>query len=475
MKEEELLNLIDKINTEKCVVILGPHLATIDDTSIVTELHKTLFEQLKQRDVTYYEDEDVLGMTGKTRNNFLQPKINAFFDGYKPNDVYELLAEVPFTLVINTAPDKFLVKAMKDKGVTPSYSYYHKGIPVEKYEHNFEIVEESEDKITTHIYNIFGDYNHHGSLVLTFKDMYEYLYSIMQKDNLDIELRTKIHDAKTVLFFGCSFDKWYFQLFFQLFLQIMDFDDDSDVLNSNDLDAKRLKTKNFIMNEFSMDFFEDDASKAIEVLNEAVKSGKISRNKEDSFDGPPPKVFISYKWGGESEQIANELKDALTERKILVKIDKEELPYKGNIEEFEKHIGQADGILVVLSHAYLESEHCMYELSEIYNNGNFVERIFPIVLSDAKTFNSTDLGKYKDFWNEKIKDIGKEIAKDPSKAGTFMDDINKYNQILKDFDDITRVIKKSNLGFVDEHRKTKFEVIRKEIEKTHRAMLRKTE
>src|SRR5680860_1197920 len=86
------------------------------------------------------------------------------------------------------------------------------------------------------------------------------------------------------------------------------------------------------MNEFSMDFFEDDATKAIKVLNEAVKSGKISWEKEDSFDGPPPKVFISYKWGGESEQIANELKDALTEKKIVIKIDKEELPYKGNIE-----------------------------------------------------------------------------------------------------------------------------------------------
>jgi len=237
MKEEELLNLIDKINTEKCIVILGPHLATKDDGSIITELNSKLAKIDK---VTYYKDEDVLGIAAKTRNNFLQPKINAFFDEYRPNEVYELLSEIPFSLVINTTPDKFLLKAMKDKGRSPSYSYYHKGLPVENYEHNFEKGEESEDKITTHIYNIFGDYNFHGSLVLTFKDMYEYLYSIMQKDNLDVELRTKIHDAETVLFFGCSFDKWYFQLFFQLFLQIMDFDDDSDVLNSSDLDPNKL-------------------------------------------------------------------------------------------------------------------------------------------------------------------------------------------------------------------------------------------
>lgn len=473
MKEEELLNIIDKINTENCVVILGPHLATKDDTSIITELHKTLVEQLDK--VTYYEDEDVLGMAGKTRNNFLQPKINAFFDGYKPDEVYELLSEVPFSLVINTAPDKFLLKAMKEKGVTPSYSYYHKGIPVEKYEHNFQIVEESEDKITTHIYNIFGDYNHHGSLVLTFKDMYEYLYSIMQKDNLDEELRTKIHDAKTVLFFGCSFDKWYFQVFFQLFLDIMDFKEEDDILNSNDLDSKKSNTKNFIMNEFKMDFFEDNAAKSIKALHEAVKSGKITRDKGDSFDGPPPKVFISYKWGGESEKLANELKDTLSEKKIMVKIDKEELPYKGNIEEFEKHIGQADRILVVVSHAYLESEHCMYELSEIYRNGDFEERILPIVLKDAKTFKAEDLDKYKEFWVNKRKAIYLKLAEDDHKADTYEMDLSKYSQILKDFDNITGVLKNLNLGDVDEHRKSKFNVISKDIKKSHRALLRKAE
>lgn len=468
MKEEELLNLIDKINTEKCIVILGPHLATKDDGSIITELNSKLAKIDK---VTYYKDEDVLGIAAKTRNNFLQPKINAFFDEYRPNEVYELLSEIPFSLVINTTPDKFLLKAMKDKGRSPSYSYYHKGLPVENYEHNFEKGEESEDKITTHIYNIFGDYNFHGSLVLTFKDMYEYLYSIMQKDNLDVELRTKIHDAETVLFFGCSFDKWYFQLFFQLFLQIMDFDDDSDVLNSSDLDPNKLNTKNFIMNEFSMDFFEDDATKAIKVLNEAVKSGKISWEKEDSFDGPPPKVFISYKWGGESEQIANELKDALTEKKIVIKIDKEELPYKGNIEEFEKHIGQADSILVVVSHAYLESEHCMFELSEIFKHGNFEERIFPIVLKDAKTFKAEDLENYKEFWVQKRQVTTKKMSEDDSKIDTYMIELGKYNQIIKDFDNITGALKNLNLGDVDEHRKSKFEVIGKEIKKLHKALL----
>lgn len=473
MKEEELLNIIEKIKKENCVVILGPHLANEDETSIVTELNKKLAVQLDN--VVHYEDEDMLSIKGKTRNNFLQPKLNSFFEEYKQSKVYEQLAEIPFSLVINTSPDKFLFNAMKEKGVTPSYSYYHKGKPVEEYEHNFELVEESEDKITTHIYNIFGDYNHHGSLVLTFKDMYDYLYSILQKDQLGEELRTKIHDANTVLFFGCSFDKWYFQLFFQLFLQLMDFNDDDDVLNSHDLDSKKSSTKNFVMQEFQIDFFKEKAVGAIGELHQEVKNRGISWEKEDGFDGPPPKVFISYKWGGESEKIANELKDTLSEKRINVKIDKEELPYKGNIEQFEKHIGQAEAILVVVSHAYMESIHCMYELAEIFSHGNFEERVFPIVLKDAKTFKAEDLDMYKQFWVQQTQEISGKMAKDSSKLQTYILELNKINQILKDFDDITGVLKNLNLGDVDEHRKSKFEVIGKGIKKLHKKILSKAE
>lgn len=179
--------------------------------------------------------------------------------------------------------------------------------------------------------------------------------------------------------------------------------------------------------------------------------------------------------GGESEKLANELKDTLTEKRIVIKIDKEELPYKGEIEAFEKHIGQADGILVVVSHAYMESEHCMYELSEIYRNGNFKKRIFPIVLKDAKTFKAEDLDKYKEFWVEKIQVTTKKLSEDVSKMTTYMGELNVYNQILEDFDNMTGVLKNLNLGDVDEHRKSKFAVISKEIKKSHRALQSKAE
>ncbi|MCW5516483.1 toll/interleukin-1 receptor domain-containing protein [Muriicola sp. Z0-33] len=466
MKESDINLLSKRINTQKCVVVLGPHLSTPDDSSVITHLNKSLDQN--EDKVKYYEEEDILGIDSKTRNNYIESLVNSFFEGYKPNKVYEQLAEIPFSLVINTSPDKFLVKAMEDKGIKPSFSYYHKGKPLEDYEHNFQLVPESEDEVTTHIFNIFGDYNHHNSMVLTFSDLYEYLDSLINQHPLEEDLKLKIREAKAVLFFGCSFDKWYFQLFFQHFLQIMKVKED-DVLNSNKIDQPN--TKNFIMNEFHMEFFENDAAGAIKALYDEVKSGKITREIDDSFDGPPPKVFISYKWGGDSEKLANELKDTLTDKGLDVKIDKEVLPYKADIQQFEKHIGQADIILVVLSDDYLKAEHCMFELSEIYRNDDFTERIFPLALKDAKTFKSKDLSVYKDFWNDRIKEIGIEISKDVTKMATYMDDLNTFNQIHEDFDKMTGALRKLNLGDVDEHRKTKFQDIIKDIKKLHRIRL----
>ncbi len=63
------------------------------------------------------------------------------------------------------------------------------------------------------------------------------------------------------------------------------------------------------------------------------------------------------------------------------------------------------------------------------------------------------------------------MSEDDSKIETYMIELGKYNQIIKDFDNITGVLKNLNLGDVDEHRKSKFEVIGKEIKKLHKALL----
>jgi internalin A len=73
-------------------------------------------------------------------------------------------------------------------------------------------------------------------------------------------------------------------------------------------------------------------------------------------------VFISYAWGGESEEIVNQIDGALQQRGLKIIRDKRDLGYKGSISAFMERIGQGNCVIVVISDKYLRSPNCMFEL-----------------------------------------------------------------------------------------------------------------
>jgi internalin A len=95
-------------------------------------------------------------------------------------------------------------------------------------------------------------------------------------------------------------------------------------------------------------------------------------------------AFVSYAWGGASEKLVDLLEQALKEEGINIVRDKRNLPYKGIIKEFMERLGRSQCIVVVISDKYLKSKNCMFELMEIFRNGQLHDRIFPIILPDAR-------------------------------------------------------------------------------------------
>src|SRR5215217_224945 len=95
------------------------------------------------------------------------------------------------------------------------------------------------------------------------------------------------------------------------------------------------------------------------------------------------RVYFSYKWGGESERIVNELEAALKLKGITSVRDKAALGYKGKIGDFMREIGRGTAIVVVICDQYLTSDNTMFELVEIAKNKDVHERIFPVILQDA--------------------------------------------------------------------------------------------
>ncbi len=149
-------------------------------------------------------------------------------------------------------------------------------------------------------------------------------------------------------------------------------------------------------------------------------------------------VFISYAWGGESETVANELQEILEKHKIDLVRDKTDLGFKGLIREFMEKIGQGNLVVLIISDKYLKSKNCMFELMEVERKGEFLDRIFPIVLPDANIYDSMGILNYLKYWDQKIKDLNASAKELDNLADTrkVQEDINLYTDIRGAIDDL---------------------------------------
>lgn len=162
-------------------------------------------------------------------------------------------------------------------------------------------------------------------------------------------------------------------------------------------------------------------------------------NDPDQYENA---VFVSYAWEGESESTVDELERAFAERGIRIVRDKKDLGYKGSIEEFEQRIGRGKCIVLVINDKYLRSEHCMYELAEINENQGLRERVFPIVLSNARIYKAIDRLSYIKYWDEQIEQLSqaiKEVKLVTNLAGIAAD-LDKYARIRASFDHLTDLL-----------------------------------
>lgn len=122
-------------------------------------------------------------------------------------------------------------------------------------------------------------------------------------------------------------------------------------------------------------------------------------------DAPIP-VYVSYAWGGESEQFVDALQARLdAERRIELRRDKRQLRPGDWISTFMAEIGRADQVVVVLSAKYLQSHYCMQELLHLWRSSlgektAFMARIVVRVLQDAALTDQVSLLQHAKYWQQ---------------------------------------------------------------------------
>jgi internalin A len=176
-------------------------------------------------------------------------------------------------------------------------------------------------------------------------------------------------------------------------------------------------------------------------------------------------IFISYAWGGESENVANQIDQAFSQKGVTIVRDKRDVPFKGSIKEFMKRIGRGKCVIVILSEKYLKSENCMFELVQIAKYPKFNDRIFPIVLEDARIYRPRERIQYVKYWEGEIKSLDDEL-KGVSAANMegFREDIDLYAEIRRYLPNLTNLLKDMNSLTAKIHQESGFEALFTAIE-----------
>jgi len=121
------------------------------------------------------------------------------------------------------------------------------------------------------------------------------------------------------------------------------------------------------------------------------------------------KIFISYCWSNES--VVDEIDESFAKDGVTLVRDKRNTEYKDSFKEFMKKIRSTDSVLMVVSDAYLKSRNCMYEVLETLKDENYKDRIYPIVLPDAKIYSPAERLEYLEYWKTEYSSLKESLSK----------------------------------------------------------------
>jgi hypothetical protein len=177
-------------------------------------------------------------------------------------------------------------------------------------------------------------------------------------------------------------------------------------------------------------------------------------------------IFISYAWGGEREEIVDQIDRALQSRGMRIIRDKRDLGYRGSISQFMERIGRGNCVVVVISDKYLRSPNCMFELVEIAEGKQFHDRIFPVVLNDANIYDPVKRIEYVKFWEVKRAELADAMRTlDPANLQGIREDMDLYDRIRDRISGLTSILKDMNTLTPDMHRNSDFSELYSAIER----------
>lgn len=181
-------------------------------------------------------------------------------------------------------------------------------------------------------------------------------------------------------------------------------------------------------------------------------------------EGAGGEIFISYAWGDESEAVADRLDEAFRARGVNIVRDKRDLGFKGRIQEFMERLGRGRCVILIVSGKYLKSRNCLFELLHVAKHGDFYERVFPVVLKDARIYDAEERLRYVRYWERKKRELDRAMkGVSAEHMQGFREDIDLYAEIRRQLPRLTDILRDMNALSPETHGESGFEELFKAV------------
>jgi len=281
--EEYINDLVEGIENEKCILVVGPQLLANEGKTIGSDLFDYLkgLKDFRSVQFNYYEGDEFFWFAKPTSKTMAYMKLQGFYkEKLCPSPIHSLIAEIPFHLIVSLSPDLMLDDIFKSKNFDYTFDYYSK----QRSRQNIE-------KPTTEkplIYNFLGKINETSSLVFTFDDLFDYMEAILGEKGLPELLSIEFLNAGYMLFLGTKLDKWYFKLLLKLFKL------HTKIINPACFDSEQLTddVNSFYVNEYNITFISpQEEENIIRHLHQTFATkGKLRKPKPE----PPTTAPVIY-------------------------------------------------------------------------------------------------------------------------------------------------------------------------------------
>ncbi len=265
-------NLLRALEEQKCVLFVGPEISTNENNESLHELFYKKLANSPNNELVYNQKE---GFFQPHQDIWFNSDIQKFYSktfpkhNKKGREVLEILAQLPFRLIVSLAPDATVYDIFKQYDKPCEFLFYDKA-PL------------SEVKCTIEkpvIFNILGSPTHCQSdwlYIFTYNDFYHYIKSAEVTGNIKTEITNAVH----YIFIGFDFSKWYFRLL----LYVLKINDSKK--NIRHL-VEPLKpddySKEFLKRQFDITFIEGDYLKFANELKTSAITANIFNDMKKGF------------------------------------------------------------------------------------------------------------------------------------------------------------------------------------------------